>query len=200
MKLWSYKITRDFGFAPNPFFGICTIACCKPDIRRRAVVNDLIVGCGSTKLGLVGHVIYAMRVTEKLTFQEYWDDDRFRRKRPNFAAGIAQEYGDNIYHKSVTDAWIQEDSHHSLDDGGWNDLNAQRDLGADAVLISDDFLYWGDLAPQIPMELRDYEGDDLYPNVRNFRSNFSDAFKAAVVDWFDASPKGRRGRPVSWTI
>src|SRR5690348_12619531 len=133
MKLWSYKVTRDFGFAPNPFFGFCTVACCKPDVRRGAVVGDLIVGCGSSGLDLVGHVLYAMRVQEKLTFQQYWDEPRFRRKRPRFTGGIAQEYGDNIYHHDQSGEWVQEDSHHSLDDGGWNSLNADRDLGADAV-------------------------------------------------------------------
>ncbi|MGN6155714.1 MAG: hypothetical protein ACTHN4_08260 [Sphingomicrobium sp.] len=198
MKLWSYKISRDYGFAPNPYFGFCTIACCKPDIRRGAVVGDLIVGCGSSKLQLGGHVIYAMRVTEKLTFQQYWDDPRFERKRPSFSAGTARSYGDNIYHHDAQGRWIQEDSHHSLDDGGWNQLNAERDLGADAVLVSADFVYWGRLAPEIPVQLRNFDGDDLYPNVRNLRNSYSEIFKNAAVDWFDGQDKGRFGRPINW--
>jgi len=198
MKLWSYKVTRDFGFAPNPFFGTCTVACCKPDVRRGAAIGDLIVGCGSAALGLVGHFLYAMRVQEKLTFQQYWDDPRFQRKRPTFTAGIAQEYGDNIYHRNEAGSWVQEDSHHSLDGGQWNSLNADRDLGADAVLVSEDFIYWGNLAPPIPPYLRDFEGDDLYPNNRNFRNSYSAEFVAAAIDWFNVGPKGRRGRPVNW--
>ena len=198
MRLWSYKISRDYGFAPNPFFGICTVACCKPDMRRGAAIGDLIVGCGSSKLKLVGHVIFAMRVAEKLTFQQYWDDSRFRRKRPAYTAGKAHAFGDNIYHKDDAGHWIQENSHHSLIGGGWNALNADRDLGADAVLVATDFVYWGRLAPEIPLELRDCDGDDLYPNVRNLRNHYSDVFKTAALEWFENCPRGRLGRPISW--
>ena len=41
--LYSYVITRDYGFAPNPFGGICTLATCKPGIRNHATVGDWVV-------------------------------------------------------------------------------------------------------------------------------------------------------------
>ena len=44
MKLFSYIITHDIGFAPNPFFGYCTLANCKPVIRRTSKIGDWIVG------------------------------------------------------------------------------------------------------------------------------------------------------------
>lgn len=74
------------------------------------------------------------------------------------------------------------------------------DLGIDClkVLVSEDFVYWGNLAPSIPPHLRDFEGDDLYPNNRNFRNSYSEEFVAAAMDWFSAGPKGRRGRPINW--
>lgn len=178
---------------------MCTVACCKPGIRRGAAIGDLIVGCGSKKLKLVGHVIFAMEVTEKLSFQQYWDDERFRRKRAVFTAGKAHAFGDNIYHRDDADQWVQEDSHHSFAGGGWNEENAKRDLGADAVLISTDFVYWGKTAPKIPEPLRGQYGDDLYPSVRDFRNGYSDNFKEAVVDWFVSGPKGRLGRPIGWS-
>jgi hypothetical protein len=31
--LYVYAITRDFGFAPNPFHGSCTLATCKPELE-----------------------------------------------------------------------------------------------------------------------------------------------------------------------
>ena len=198
MTVWSYKISRDYGFAPNPYFGFCTVACCKPDIRRGAAVGDLIIGCGSSKLKLVGRAIFAMRVAEKLTFDQYWNDERFQRKKPVFTAGTARSYGDNIYHQDAPGIWAQSDSHHSLDDGNWNALNADRDLGADAVLVGADFAYWGRSATEIPEHLRNFEGDDLYPNVRNFRNGYSEALQAAAIEWFDQGPKGRLGRPISW--
>ena len=39
MKLFSYVVARDFAFAPNPFHGYCTLATCKPIIRRVTQVN-----------------------------------------------------------------------------------------------------------------------------------------------------------------
>jgi Nucleotide modification associated domain 2 len=44
MTLYSYIVTHDTGFAPNPFFGFCTLACCKPGIRKHADKLDWIVG------------------------------------------------------------------------------------------------------------------------------------------------------------
>lgn len=44
MNLYSYVITRDYGFAPNPFWGICSLATCKPQIRQRALKGDWIAG------------------------------------------------------------------------------------------------------------------------------------------------------------
>lgn len=198
MDVWAYKISRDFGFAPNPFFGFCSLACCKPKIRRAAAIGDLIIGCGSAKLNSLGRVIFIMRVTESMSFQQYWDDPRFVRRRPVFTAGTARAFGDNIYHRDANGDWIQEDSHHSFDGGGCNTLNADRDLGADRVLISTDFVYWGRKAPKIPAHLRNLDGEDLFPDVRDFRRNYSDQLKELVVDWFDHGEKGRLGRPKSW--
>lgn len=199
MRLFSYKITRDFGFAPNPFHGICTLATCKPNIRSSANVGDIIVGCGSTANQLPGHVICALRVTEKCTFQEYWEDERFRSKRPYFRGGIAQAYGDNIYHRGRDGEWIQERSHHSYADGSLNPLNLDRDTGrSEMVLLSEDFAYFGRQAKKIPQHLRNLDGYDLYPNVRDYLCNFPQRFVQAVDLWFSSLPKGCIGLPAAW--
>jgi len=39
-ELHSYVVARDYGFAPNPFFGFCTLATCKPRLRSVAQVGD----------------------------------------------------------------------------------------------------------------------------------------------------------------
>lgn len=46
-KLFSYVLRFDDGAAPNPFWGTCTLAICKPDIRRTANIDDWIIGTGS---------------------------------------------------------------------------------------------------------------------------------------------------------
>jgi hypothetical protein len=43
-------VARDYGFAPNPFFGVCTLATCKPKIRKAAAIGDWVVGTGSSRL------------------------------------------------------------------------------------------------------------------------------------------------------
>ena len=75
-RLYSYIVANDTGFAPNPFHGYCTLATCKPRIRKTARVGDWIVGTGSKRNGKAGYAVYAMRVTEIMTFDEYWSDPR----------------------------------------------------------------------------------------------------------------------------
>src|SRR6266481_5330838 len=49
----TYRLDHDLGFAPNPFFEWCSLACCMGDIRKHAKLNDVIVGmAGSGKQGL----------------------------------------------------------------------------------------------------------------------------------------------------
>ena len=44
MRLYSYVVASDSGFAPNPFWRILTLACCKPKMRLTAKPGDLLVG------------------------------------------------------------------------------------------------------------------------------------------------------------
>jgi Nucleotide modification associated domain 2 len=39
-SVFSYVVTHDKGFAPNPYFGFLTLATCKPQIRKSARVGD----------------------------------------------------------------------------------------------------------------------------------------------------------------
>lgn len=152
---FSYVLTRDFGFAPNPFNGICTLATCKPKIRKAAVAGDWIFGTSSTRGGKRGRLIYAMKVTKKITFNEYWTDPQFETKKPVMNGSLKKMYGDNIYHHDGTE-WIQIDSHHSLEGGSPNMKNVIKDTSADAVLISDNFYYFGEQSLEIPGDLIGY--------------------------------------------
>lgn len=78
-KLFSYVVDHDYGFAPNPFGGFCTLAKCKYGSKRRnivemAEVGDWIAGTGGADLRKsAGHgkLIYAMRVDEIIPLNEY---------------------------------------------------------------------------------------------------------------------------------
>src|SRR6266700_5669594 len=143
MRLQSYVVARDYGFAPNPVFGVCTLATCKPRIRVVAQIGDWVVGTGSKSRNREKHIVYAMRVTDAMTFTQYWNAPQFQRKKPNLRGSKKQAFGDNIYSRDrVTGRWCQADSHHSLKDGSPNALNVSADTGTDRVLYSEDFIYW----------------------------------------------------------
>lgn len=93
-RLYSYVVRWDRGLAPNPFWGFCTLACYKPRIREK--VGDWVVGTGSKNTVEQNKLVYAAKVTEKVSFEQYSAEKRFRRKIPG--AGRKRELGDNIYY------------------------------------------------------------------------------------------------------
>lgn len=153
-KIFMYVVARDFGFAPNPFHGVCTLATCKPKIRSKAQVGDWVIGVGGSRLRATGRCIFAMKVTEKITFNEYWNNPAFVDKKPVRNGSQKMMVGDNIYFcDPATKRWVQQDSHHSLADGSVNPDNLERDTSSENVLISRHFFYFGLAAPLIPSKL-----------------------------------------------
>lgn len=149
MGYYSYVVARDYGFAPNPFYDTCTLATCKPVIRNGAKIGDWIFGNGSVQHNLPNNLIFAMKVTSKVSFNEYWGDAQFQIKKPKMEGTLKNMYGDNIYHLS-NGKWVQSDSHHSYPGGETNYKNLERDTRYDAVLISEKFFYFGKNATKIP--------------------------------------------------
>lgn len=166
-RLFMYSVTRDLGFAPNPFHGVCTLATCKPAVRSAAKVGDWVVGIAGANLKKYkGRCIYAMEVTEKLSFQQYWDDQKYSLKRPVRNGSMVQVLGDNIYHKDRHGAWLQEDSHHSNPDGTVNSDNLNRDTGkAQSVLVSNNFIYFGLSAIPVDIERVGYRKVRAHRNI-----------------------------------
>jgi hypothetical protein len=182
MRLYSYIVARDFGFAPNPFFGFCTLATCKPKIRKHASVGDWVVGTGAKgAYGYSGRLIFAMQVSEALDFDTYWSDPRFLRKRPNLTGSLQVIYGDNIYHRAGK-RWVQVDSHHSKNMGRLDRDNLAWDTGVDRLLVATKFVYWGRSAPTIPRKFRAFgsEKDDICAGRghRVFENELPTAFAA----------------------
>jgi hypothetical protein len=141
-NLFSYIVTTDSGFAPNPFGGICTVACCKPDIRKNANIGDWIIG--TTSAPNKGRLVYAMRVDRGLPFDMYWDYPEYECKKPSKDNGC----GDNIYKISSSGELIQvKNLSHS-------DEHFKRDTNVNRVLISKYFYYFGKEAPKIPNKFR----------------------------------------------
>jgi len=194
-RLYSYVVVRDFGFAPNPFFGWCTLATCKPNIRRVAKAGDWVVGHGSVARQRPAKLVYVMRVKEAPTFDDYWRDPRFLAKRPRFDGSTKQAFGDNIYHREALDQpWLQENSHHSNSDGTANEANVDNDTQANRVLVANDFTYWGGTGPAIPDRFRALIAG------RNHKSNFTPQLVDDFVDWaHSVGGPGCVGAPLKWT-
>jgi len=193
VRLYLYVIEHDKGFAPNPFFGACTLAACKPQIRQTAEIGDVIAGLGSKQVGLKGRMIYWMRVDEVLSFDEYWADPRFRLKCPQMGGSLMQCYGDNIYHRdSQSGQWIQEHSFHSDPPNAKNGGNLKRDTArTEKVLIGREFAYWGGRGPRPPRRLA-----HMLPSGRAYRCIYGDDDRDGFVAWLENNPdRGFRSPP-----
>ena len=157
-KLYTYVVRHDFGFAPNPYHGYCTLACCKPLIRKTAKVGDWILGGGAVTKGRGAQVVFVMQVSETLTRMEYWDDPRFEAKKPRINGSYEEWVGDNIYYDDAGD-WGQLPSLHSETGHGKTGCSSCeddmcddmcKDLQVDRVLIGEHFVYWGADGPLKP--------------------------------------------------
>jgi hypothetical protein len=196
MRLFTYVTRWDHGFAPNPFHGYCTLATCKPGIRKKAVEGNWILGTGSAQRGYAGKAIFLMRVSKITTFDAYWRDPAFFAKRPVINGSYKLRFGDNIYHRDTPDGpWIQADSRHSKDGAEPNEINLRRDTETtDRVLISDDFIYWGDKAPQIPPELARF-----HIGRQGYIYDFTEEEITAFLSWATSTNlRGRVGDPLEW--
>lgn len=116
MKLLKYVLTHDSGLAPNPFFGVCSLALCTPNhMNANILPGDWIVGHSSKATG--HRLVYAMRLTKVLNMNEYFC--QFPEKRPNPYGSIEQRYGDNMYY---------------LEDGRWRRLPSAEHNSVESFL------------------------------------------------------------------
>ena len=105
-RLCTYTIKFDAGFAPNPFWGYCTLAACTPNHTGvKLEKGDWIVGHQTAKIGQ--GLVYAMKVSDILDLDEYYDDNRFARKKPRHDGTGKERCGDNIYHREKR-RWVQD--------------------------------------------------------------------------------------------
>lgn len=183
-KVYMYVVDRDFGFAPNPFHGYCTLATCKAQIRAHADPGDWVVGMGGSRLKATGRCVFAMKVTDVLPFDTYWFDPAYKDKKPIRNGSLKMMVGDNIYHRDAQSGrWRQAESHHSNPDGTENVDNIETDTKSDCVLLSRHFFYFGCNAPVVPERILDSIG---YRNGRNYRG-FSDSQCTDLLNWLTES-------------
>lgn len=187
-RVFSYVVVHDTGFSPNPFHGLLTLACCKPQIRKTAGVGDIIVGMSSRS----ERIVYATQVAEVISFDEYWADPRYQARRPIMTSPeIVYRAGDNIY-EPLVGGYRQLPSFHSNRDGSEDAGLKRTDLSGDHVLVSERFTYWGRSGPALPEQL-------LFLAVgRGHRCHFTPEQIDTVARWFADLPGGVLGAPAQW--
>ncbi len=186
MRLYAYTMTSDNGFAPNPFHGFCTLATCKRQIRERADKGDWVLGVGGVEIKQAGKLIYAMRVDEAMSFDEYWADPRFQQKKPDPASAEESRCGDNAYHRCPdSNDWIQEQCYHSLEDGSPDPKHVLKDTKAPRVLISEHFAYFGKSAIDIPDHIMFYDEKDRFSGLQSYRRIFPPPLECRIVKWLE---------------
>lgn len=205
--LYSYIVEADSGFAPNPFFGRCTLACCKPAIRR-AIGNRLLQQSGHADIlqlraddpdyirsqniwvvGLAGaalrdrprrSVVYVMQVTDVLDFESYFHDHP--EKRPVRSSPTTSDdpewHGDAIYTGNDPATALQLVPSTHSDADKESENNKYHDLNGRYVLLSDHFLYFGKDAPYVTLEEPLHHG-------RGHRSNHSPETLIELESWLN---------------
>ncbi|MBF8780976.1 hypothetical protein IV505_14765 [Pseudomonas fulva] len=183
-RIYSYVITHDYGFAPNPFGGICTLATCKPVIRRSARKGDWLIGTGSATKGLAKTVIYAAQIDTVCSIAEYGSNPVYEIKRPVASGTYEQKCGDNIYFRGPDGEWIQRESEHHCPDHMNHDLSGQN------VLIASRFWYFGDTPKVLPDHfLR------IIKKGPGHKIETSLAFIAMLEQWLSQFTRGPTSQP-----
>jgi hypothetical protein len=184
MKLLKYVMTSDSGLAPNPFFGVCSLALCTPNHKNaRLAPGDWIVAHSSAASGQ--KLVYAMRLTKVLDMQSYFTN--YPQKRPVPNGTYEQQCGDNLYFREG-DRWARVPSaeHNSVD-------CFVADRGRPVFLSEGEENYWYFGAGNTSRELQGFA--DRFPWLIKDRQGFSYVYDeqqiAAFVSWLDAL--GKRG-------
>ncbi|MCW2311329.1 Nmad2 family putative nucleotide modification protein [Rhodoferax antarcticus] len=154
VRLFTYRLTHDSGFAPNPFHGYLTLATCKPGIRRTKMVGDWVAGFASKALVIktmrdtgreiqADSLIYLMKVTDVVPLEKYFDDPRFQVKQPR-SITYRRGRGDNIYRRNSLNIFEGVGiSDHSDPQGNYDDWDVKHDTDGKNALVSTEFYYLG---------------------------------------------------------
>jgi hypothetical protein len=180
MTLYSYCLRYDDGAAPNPFWGVCTLVICKPAIRRTAQEGDWVVGLGgvASPIGNIsGQVVYAMRVTKRMSMRDYdtYCQHSLRGKIPHWGSDKFEErVGDCIYDFSAVARPRLRPSVH-------DESNREVDLGGENALLSEHFYYFGDHPRELPEDLR-----PIIHQTQGHKSHLNAEYADRFVAWMES--------------
>lgn len=175
MKLCSYVVREDTGLAPNPFWGVCTLAVCTPNHQgTRLTPGNWIAGFLTKSRG--HKFLYAMEVSEILDLDDYFTDERFAAKKPDLRGSWQQRCGDNFYSRNSDGTWIQHRNRFHLDE-----RLKEQDTRHARVFIGERFWYRGRSAEPAPARLAPLAGG------RGARVNHDPTLVAEFCNWVSTS-------------
>lgn len=177
MRVHTYVIATDAGSAPNYDPPAVTLAVCKPRIRKKAKVGELVLAFAGSEINPTSRhsVVWAGIVSEVLTFTEYWSDRRFASKKPD-----RTDVPDNFYKPTGNGgfAWQSNPVHGP---------EAQvRDTGGLNVLAFDHAWRFGAFGPLLP--------EDFGLRMINIRrgervADLTDSVWHRLETWLNAQPQ-----------
>lgn len=158
-------------------------------------MGDWIIGTGSKKLKRLNKLIYAMRVDDKMTFDEYYNSPLFQCKKPVVNGSLMQMYGDNIYHTNDQGDVVQDQCGHSNKNLTPNAKHRDRDARGKFVLLSKHFYYFGDQCPTVPDALVKICCTSRNYSYKDISQEDIDQF----VEWLEKTYEpGIHGDPINW--
>jgi hypothetical protein len=169
MKIYVYIVPVDDGAAPNPYGGVCTLAICKPNLRKIAKQGDWIIGLNSEF-----KLIYTMKITTVITMKEYdsYTKENLAIKIPNKTSkNIEEQMGDSVYDFSNDEIKLRPSVHSCC--------TKEMDLAGKNVLLSSYFYYFGNKAKELPTE---------FENIVNLDMDFielTQELKISFLTWLE---------------
>lgn len=126
-RLFSYVVHHDYGFAPCIDDALCSLSVCKysksgrPNIVELARIGDWIAGTGGASEKSAGHgrLVYAMRVTGKMSLAEYVSEGRFRRRKDAMLA-LENPIAPSRLALLSTEFWYFGSNAPNIEDRSWN--------------------------------------------------------------------------------
>jgi hypothetical protein len=186
MRLCSYIVKSDTGLAPNPFWGYCTLALCTPNhMGIWLEAGDWVIGVTRKDRG--NRLIYAMEVDERIHFNDYFNDPRFKRKKPNVDGTWRQRCGDNQYYLDESGKWCSLLSYH-------HDTYDQQlqDTKRPYAFIGRKFYYFGENAVDLPKQF-----EPLIQKRHGVKCNHDEKLVQCLIKWLgDGFEFGRHGEPM----
>jgi hypothetical protein len=165
-------VKYDRGLAPNPFWGYCTLAVCTPNhMGIHLDKGDWIMGVTVKSRG--NKLLYAMKVSEVMSFNDYYFDNRFENKKPALNDSWKRKVGDNMYYLNEQGDWKQHRTIHHRE----VDIK-RKDLKHPFVFIGKDFFYFGRKAVDIPF---DFSG--LVINRQGCKVNHEELVVNKFIKW-----------------